>query len=319
MAILETSDPLANINFKCICEPCIIPNTKQVCTIANTRRFGESLFIDGMLQSSLSDEYIFHEMLVHSLLAGLREKKNILIIGGAEGCLLREVLKWDSVEHVTQIDWDEGLITYFKNDSEGVKWNSNAYDDPRVTLVHQDIVEWLEVQNNSINPRVYNAIFVDLFDPDSSDSIGFLEIVCRQAKKLLVPNGGLVLNSGPIGITEGACTKLAVSLKNMFGEPCFERVAMKLSVPSFMGDWCLLLAVPKKWSTLLYETTLPPCLKRYSNQELHRCSSWSNDTPAEIRDFWKKSPSELENCPSRKLIPVGEDIYISEYYNNYGC
>jgi len=319
MAIFEISDPLVDINFKCACEPCIIPNTKQICTIANTRRFGESLFIDGMLQSSLSDEYIYHEMFVHSLLAGLPEKKNILIIGGAEGCLLREILKWNSVEHVTQIDWDEGLISYFKNDTHGIKWNNNAYNDPRVTLIHQDILEWIQAQKLSNTSKIYNAIFIDLFDPDCTDSVDFLQIICREVKKLLLPNGGLIINAGSIGILPSPSMELAKSLKDIFVQPSFERVALHISVPSFMGDWCLLLAVPKVWSTLLYENTLPSDLKRYSNQELYNCSTWSNDIPVEIRDFWKKSTSELENCPDRKLIPLSEDMYSSNYYNKYGC
>lgn len=64
-------------------------------------------------------------MLVHSLLAGLPQRKRVLILGGAEGCTLREVLKYKDVEAVVMVDWDEALCDYFKV-SGSIQWNQGA-------------------------------------------------------------------------------------------------------------------------------------------------------------------------------------------------
>ena len=72
--------------------------------------FGRILFLDGILQSTTSDEYIYHESLVS--LGMNNNTKKVLIAGGAEGGVAREVLKWD-VEKVIMVDWEIGIQQEF--------------------------------------------------------------------------------------------------------------------------------------------------------------------------------------------------------------
>jgi spermidine synthase len=98
---------------------------------------GTMLFIDGQHQSTLEDEYMYHETFVHRLMWHLPSRKRVLILGGAEGCLAREVLRWNDVEEVVQVDWDKSLVDFFRQ-PEQAQWNNGIYEDRRLTVVHED-------------------------------------------------------------------------------------------------------------------------------------------------------------------------------------
>ena len=129
---------------RCKSEPRKYITKKQTFIIADTLGFGESLFIDDELQSTMADEAIYHSALVHGAAAACRFEsggpKNVLIIGGGEGCTIREVLKYSTIESVDQVDWDEELVTYFRATDGGRKWNGGAYEDPRVRVSFEDVL-----------------------------------------------------------------------------------------------------------------------------------------------------------------------------------
>ena len=82
------------------------------------------LYIDDVLQSDIRDEYIYHEALVHPAMSHTLSRERVLILGGSEGCTAREVLKWNDVRSVTQVDWDEQLCDAFYTRFD---WNDSAY------------------------------------------------------------------------------------------------------------------------------------------------------------------------------------------------
>ena len=125
---------------------------------------GTMLFIDDQHQSTLEDEYIYHETFVHSLMWRLPSRKRVLLLGGAEGCLAREVLRWHNVETVVQVDWDKSLVDFFRL-PEQAEWNHGVYEDPRLTVVHEDAQVWL----NHYSGEPFDAIFIDLLDPSSPE------------------------------------------------------------------------------------------------------------------------------------------------------
>ncbi len=85
--------------------------------VAKLTRFGKSLIIDGKVQSTVTDEYIYHEALVHPLLLSLENPKEVLILGGGEGATLREVLKHNSVSKAVMVDIDQAVIDFAKKTS----------------------------------------------------------------------------------------------------------------------------------------------------------------------------------------------------------
>ncbi|BBD71793.1 spermidine synthase [Sulfodiicoccus acidiphilus] len=126
--------------------------------LANLHRFGKTLIIDGKIQSSVEDEYIYHESLVHPLLLSLNEPKEVLILGGGEGATLREVLKHRYVRKAVMVDIDSTVIDVARNYMK--EWHAGAFEDPRTELVIGDGYDYVKKSS-----EVFDAVVLDLTDP----------------------------------------------------------------------------------------------------------------------------------------------------------
>ncbi|SDP03508.1 spermidine synthase [Actinopolyspora xinjiangensis] len=121
------------------------------------------LFLNGDLQFSSVDERRYHEALVHPAMVG--DPSNVLILGGGDGLALREVLRYPEVERVTLVELDPAVLRLGRQDPRLTSLNEHAFDDPRVNTVAADAFSWLRR-----NGELYDAILVDMPDPDSTET-----------------------------------------------------------------------------------------------------------------------------------------------------
>jgi spermidine synthase len=91
-------------------------------------------YINGHLQFSESDEYIYHELLTHPAMALSEGRERILILGGGDGLALREVLKYREVKKVTLVDLDPFMTEMSSSHEDMVRMNEGAFSDSRVNL-----------------------------------------------------------------------------------------------------------------------------------------------------------------------------------------
>jgi spermidine synthase len=126
------------------------------------------LYINRIIQFSTIDEYRYHESLALIPLAAARQKKNILILGGGEGLLAREVLKDPKVEQITVVDLDEKVFEIARENVHLSAVNEHALDHPKVKTVAADAATFLQE-----SAAYYDLIFVDLPDP-SNDALSRL-------------------------------------------------------------------------------------------------------------------------------------------------
>lgn len=199
-----------------------------------TRRGSDvRLFLDGDLQFSTTDEYRYHEALVHPALSGMSSPKKVLLLGGGDGLALREVLKWNSVEQVMMIELDPKVVEWAKTYPALRSANENAYADSRVEVRYGDafnLVSELEEQ--------FDVIIADFPDPDRSVlaklySVGFY----RQLQAHLSPTGRLVTQASSPFFAPKAFSCIATTLK----EVSFQVYPYTVNVPSF-GPWGFILA-----------------------------------------------------------------------------
>jgi spermidine synthase len=120
------------------------------------------LFLNGNLQFASGDEYRYHEALVHPAMAVSNQPRRVLILGGGDGLALREVLKYNTVEHVTLVDLDPAMTDLSRRFPLLAELNNHAYDDSRVQVVNHDAMIWLEEGTD-----LYDAAIIDFPDPNS--------------------------------------------------------------------------------------------------------------------------------------------------------
>lgn len=127
--------------------------------IAEMPRFGKTLFLDYKIQSSLLDEFVFHECMSQPAMTLHPNPKKVAVCGGGEGATLREALKHNTVEEAVMIDIDEELIDMVKVHMP--EWHQGAFTDPRTTLLHTDARKYLEDNKGA----GFDVVLSDLPDP----------------------------------------------------------------------------------------------------------------------------------------------------------
>jgi spermidine synthase len=126
-------------------------------------RAGFQLFLNGNLQFSSTDEYRYHEALVHPAMLLANNPRRVLVLGGGDGLALREILKYPSVERVTLVDLDPEMTKLSSRFPLLAKLNLQSFNDPRVQVVNADAFIWVE----ETSEPVYDAAIVDFPDPNT--------------------------------------------------------------------------------------------------------------------------------------------------------
>jgi spermidine synthase len=161
----------------------------QQLIIFENRRFGRVMALDGVIQTTEADEFVYHEMMVHVPMNTHPCPKRVLIIGGGDGGILREVLKHTSIESVTQVEIDRAVVDmcveHFPKHSEG------AFDDPRLNLVIDDGAAFI-----ANNQEQFDVIITDSTDPIGPGEVLFESAFYQGCANALTDNGILVTQNG---------------------------------------------------------------------------------------------------------------------------
>ena len=152
-------------------------------------RFGRVLTLDGVVQTTEGDEFIYHEMLTHLPILAHGAVRKVLIIGGGDGGMLEETLKHRGVERVTMVEIDPDVIAFSKEYLSAIC--GQAFDDPRTDLVIADGVDFVE----SCEER-YDLIITDSTDPIGPGEVLFTERYYKACKACLAPGGILATQNG---------------------------------------------------------------------------------------------------------------------------
>ncbi|WP_104432801.1 polyamine aminopropyltransferase [Kineococcus xinjiangensis] len=196
-----------------------------------TRQPELRLYLNGDLQFSSTDEYRYHEALVHPAMAGPHER--VLVLGGGDGLAAREVLEHGSVRSLTQVELDPAMVRLAREWEPLRSLNGDSLSDPRVTVRTADAFTWLR------EPRgPYDVVVIDMPDPDAVAtaklySVEFYGLVRRA----LAPGGRVVVQAGSTSFAPRtfACIEAGMRAAGLQTRP------YHVNVPSF-GDWGYLLA-----------------------------------------------------------------------------
>lgn len=146
--------------------------------------FGRVLALDGTVQLSLADEFIYHEMAVHVPLLGRRRAAaRVLIIGGGDGGILREVLRHDFVREVVMVEIDRRVVEV-SNELVGVQGD---YDDPRVTLLIDDGIKYMA--DSARAGRRFDVVIIDATDSTSPSKALWTETFYASVAACLADDG----------------------------------------------------------------------------------------------------------------------------------
>lgn len=204
----------------------------QRVTIAKTGSFGLALFLDGYMQSSEYDEFVYHESLVHPAMITHSSPRKVLVIGGGEGATVREVLKHERVERVVMVDIDEELVALARKYL--VDWHKGAFDDSRLELVFEDGVKYIEETRET-----FDVIILDVTDPVKGTPGVYLytKEFYEKVRDRLTSRGIMVTQATSLRYYERAFAVIYNTVSKVF--PVARRY--KVFIPSFYSEWGFVL------------------------------------------------------------------------------
>jgi spermidine synthase len=205
--------------------------------VVTRNRAGFQLFLNGNLQFSSADEYRYHEALVHPAMslaaAAGRPARRVLVLGGGDGLALREILKHPDVQEVTLVDLDPDMTKLSARFPPLARLNNHSFDDPRVRVVNEDAMIWLE---RDVPP--FDAVVVDFPDPNTY-ALGKLYTTrfYRMLKARLAPDAAVsVQSTSPLFARNSYwCIVRTLEAAGFYVRPYYT------AVPSF-GVWGFALA-----------------------------------------------------------------------------
>ena len=185
---------------------------------------GRVLVLDGFVQTTERDEFIYHEMISHVALMAHGAVREVLIIGGGDGGTLEEVLKHRSVVRATMVELDPGVVEIARTYLPGI--SRGAFDDPRTELVFGDGV-WFVAETE----RQFDVIIVDSTDPFGPGEALFTQTFYADCGRRLRPGGILVAQSGNVFLERDRLEACLARVGSVFRDTSF----ILTSVPAYLG------------------------------------------------------------------------------------
>ncbi|MEP9321324.1 polyamine aminopropyltransferase [Pseudomonas sp. LABIM340] len=196
----------------------------QHLVIFENARMGRVMALDGVIQTTEADEFIYHEMLTHVPILAHGAAKRVLIIGGGDGGMLREVSKHGSVEHITMVEIDGTVVDMCKeflpNHSQG------AFDDARLNLVIDDGMRFVATTTEK-----FDVIISDSTDPIGPGEVLFSENFYQACHRCLNEGGVLVTQNGTPFMQLDTVRNTAGRMNGLFADWHFYQAA----VPTYIG------------------------------------------------------------------------------------
>lgn len=236
----------------------------QHLVIFENQQWGTVMVLDGVVQTTQRDEFIYHEMMTHVPLLSHPNPKKVLIVGGGDGGILREVLKHPTIETVTQVEIDQAVIDmcrqYLPNHSQG------AFDDPRVTVVIGDGVDFV-----ADCAEQFDVIISDSTDPIGPGESLFTSRFYEGVAKCLATDGVFVAQNGVSFMQLDEVTTTHQRLTPHFQDVTFYNAA----VPTYVGGimtFAWASQNPQLRHAELDPNRLAALTTRYHNAAIHRAA-----------------------------------------------
>ncbi len=189
-----------------------------------SKTFGRVLTLDSVVQTTESDEFIYHEMMAHVPILAHGAARRVLIIGGGDGGMAEEVFKHESVDTLTMVEIDPGVVEFSRQYLPDIC--KGAFDDPRLNLVIADGAKFVAETDER-----FDIAIIDSTDPIGPAEVLFTEAFYGNVKRCL-NEGGIVATQNGVPFLQGdELTSTLAAFRRLFRDPtCY-----LATVPTYVG------------------------------------------------------------------------------------
>lgn len=206
----------------------------QAIEIVELGSYGKALILDGKVQSTTADEFIYHESIIHPAMLCHPHPRRVFVVGGGEGAPVREILKHPSVESVLMVDIDSEVVEFCRRYLP--EMSAGALEDSRVRVEFMDARAFLESSD-----QTFDILIIDISEPieEGPAYLLFTQEFYKIVFDRLTEHGALAVQAGTISLTGLDCfATVHATLRSVFPvvAPYFA------DIPSFGRPWGFLFA-----------------------------------------------------------------------------
>ena len=233
----------------------------QAIEIVELGSYGKALILDGKVQSTTVDEFIYHESIIHPAMLCHPNPRRVFVVGGGEGAPVREILKHRSVESVLMVDIDSAVVEFCRRHLP--EMSAGAFEDPRVRVEFMDARAFLESSD-----QTFDILIIDISEPieEGPAYLLFTQEFYKVVFDRLTAQGALAVQAGTVSLT---------------GLDCFATVHATLR-SVFPGGGPVLRGYP------LVRTALGIPVRGQGGAPC--CRGPGGDRPADSRARWRAAP-----------------------------
>ncbi|WP_332634603.1 spermidine synthase [Halalkalibacter flavus] len=233
----------------------------QKLDMIETEEFGNMLVLDGMVMTTEKDEFVYHEMVAHVPLFTHPNPKNVLVVGGGDGGVIREILKHPSVEKATLVEIDGKVIEYSKKYLPTI---AGALDDSRVDVQVDDGFMHIAKSENE-----YDVIMVDSTEPVGPAVKLFEKGFYEGISKALKEDGIFVAQTDNPWFHSELITKVFRDVKEIF--PITRLYTA--NIPTYpSGLWTFTIASKKYDPLEVKDSRFHDIETKYYTKDLHKAA-----------------------------------------------
>ena len=241
-------------------------STYQSIEIIDTHDFGRMLVLDGIVNLSDKDEFVYHEMMTHVPLFTHPNPEKVLVIGGGDGGIVREIAKHPQVNQIDLVEIDPYVITVSK---KFLPASAVGFKDSRLNVFNQDGAQFVKKRTS-----YYDLIIIDAPDPIGAATSIYNKNFYRHCYNALKTDGLLTTHAETPAFKKELKIMKSIYFKFKTIFPIVE--IFTASVPSYsMGIWCFLIC-SKKYHPLddfhEYRVKEVPIKNQYYNAAIHGAS-----------------------------------------------
>ncbi|HHG86331.1 MAG TPA: polyamine aminopropyltransferase [Bacteroidetes bacterium] len=201
----------------------------QKVEVYDTYAYGRLLTLDGLVMTSENDEYVYHEMITHVAMQTHAKAERVLVIGGGDGGVVREILRYPQVEQVVMVEIDKMVV---EASIEFLPEIAAEFDNPRLDLHIADGIDYV----NKAEDASFDLVIVDSTDPIGPGEGLFTAEFYRSVHRILRPEGIMVTQSESPRFNTKVFQEIFACYRGIFGA---DRVHCYLAyIPTYpTGMW----------------------------------------------------------------------------------
>ncbi|MBO8170127.1 MAG: polyamine aminopropyltransferase [Thermoanaerobacteraceae bacterium] len=230
----------------------------QEIAVIDTEAFGRMLLLDGIIQTTVKDEFVYHEMISHVALNTHPNPEKVLVIGGGDGGTIREVAKHPKVKEAVLCEIDEGVVEASRKYLPEI---AAGLDNPKVTVLIDDGIKHVQEHENT-----YDVIIVDSTDPIGPAVGLFAADFYRQIHRALTDEGIFVAQTESPFFNRDLIKRIQKDLSEIFA---INKLILA-NVPTYPGGlWTFSMGSKKHDPEKVDRDSIPELDTKYYSKDVH--------------------------------------------------